>query len=274
MKRSREDTSARGIKTQYKDVVLLEYISHNPMVGEATCPVYLKSELDLGSFYSASSRLIRKQYCRKRKKLGYIVTDKGRRLLRENQDYIKFFNFASPYIDIVDYQNEKHPREDDYIFESTMIMLHLEMARDFMDDGDYESAKELYLDAGVLFAEAGRGVKALYYHLMSLLMEINCAAAHEALCSVIERKCGAGEAERQFDMAYRVQPRTLAGIRRHSGEFDERLIGFLFKEVELPLNYCSESDFCTLVRDIIEEKYNPYQWKSHFLKAYKQQVGY
>lgn len=274
MKRSREDTSARGIKTQYKDVVLLEYISHNPMVGEATCPVYLKSELDLGSFYSASSRLIRKQYCRKRKKLGYIVTDKGRRLLRENQDYLKFFNFASPYIDIVDYQNEKHPREDDYIFESTMIMLHLEMARDFVEAEDYESAKELYLDAGLLFEEAGRGMKALYYFLMSLLMEINCVGAHKVLCSAIEGRCSAGEAERQFYAAYRIQPRTLAGIRRHSGEFDERLIGFLFKEAELPLNYCSESDFYELVRGIIEERYDPYQWKSHFLKAYKQRLSH
>lgn len=243
------------------------------MVGEATCPVYLKSELDLGSFYSASSRLIRKQYCRKRKKLGYIVTDKGRRLLRENQDYIKFFNFASPYIDIVDYQNEKHPRDDDYIFESTMITLHLEMAGDFVEAGDYESAKELYLDAGVLFEEAGRGMKALYYHLLSLFMEINCVVSSETLNKFMHGKCKRSEVERQFDTNYKIHPKILSGIRRLWNEYDKRLIGFMFEEVKVPVKICSEEDFVALIKTIVTDEYDAYQWKAYFSKAFREQLA-
>lgn len=253
------------IKKEYSLATTLHYLSANPLTTDSTWPDYLQRQN--GSFHKLSRELQRRNYCSFEEKTGYRLRERGNKYLKQQSDYIAFFNFACPYADILDYVKVQHTIKNKS-FETVMISLLKSKVAECIAHESYDDAVNIYVDLASLYERKGQAPRALMYYLRALLLEVSGVLYKPVLDSVSAGSLSATEARQQL-VGIIVSPEIRRSIAFLSEFYEYDMVEYLLEQDNYPVNVFSADMLDALVMEIIYGNYDPLQWQNILSNKYQ-----
>lgn len=256
-------------KTQniYAAAVVLNYIKHNHMDKYMSEPAYFREELAIGDFRIFLRKLINGGYIVKDKNV-FKVTDKGERFILKYADYIDFFETATIYADITEYQDKKEELRRDKRFEAVMISLLLQKIIDFEKKDDVIAVKNIHVEVGDLYNRLEYKGQALYHYLVALYFEVNGLEFYESFLKYINNQCTKIEFEESYVYIY-IDPYIINAIASLGEIFYDEMADAVYKKNQISINMCTREKFKDMVEEIISGTFDREKWQGYFHTGFK-----
>ncbi|MBQ0038732.1 MAG: hypothetical protein KBS74_08710 [Clostridiales bacterium] len=261
----------RKIWRDYARAIFLNYISGHPKLNATTYPAYFQQELGISDSHSYAKKMIRQGYLAWQEDDCVALTERGQAAIAE--DYMRFFDFASPYVTIYDFLDERERMEEDTSFEATMLSLLLKQMKVRKAEGDDQSVKNIHFDIGALYEGLGYQEDALHHYLMTLYYDISGMEYYDLLVAYVAKKVSRGEAQESFDGVC-VEPRVMEGLLRLKEVCTPAMLDKAFGSETIRVNLCSRKDFNALVEDIFNGAYEYDTWMDRFRANFAAMLSY
>lgn len=267
MDSEKKKNNSKEAETILAKVVFTDYVDkYCQGKKEFIQPTYFKDELKIEDLRSFEKRMIKDGYIKKND--GLAVTEKGRKLLEQYNDYLRFFYLATPYADIVDYQKWKNKKRfSDTSFEETVITLLMEKLRYYQEKDDYIAVKNIHFEIGRLYRGASYDAQAMYHFLISLYFEVNGLEYYDRLLMFMVGKNTRKSLEAGYDGVY-IDPHLVAAIQEIKDIYYEDMADAVYKKNPISINMCPLDKFKELIEDITAGSYDIEKWRGYFFSAF------
>lgn len=230
-------------------------------------PNYFKEELKIEDSKMFEKKMIRDGYLVKKDDRLLSVTEKGMRFLEKNEDYIRFFNIAIPYISIEEYADYKK-RAFKASFEEIMITLLLNKIKEFKGEDDYEAVKNLHYEIGKLYhSTALYDAQAMYHYLISLYFQVNGLEYYDLFIMFMLGKKNKQSLENEYDGIY-IDPHLVVSIKEIGRVYYDDMADAVYEKNPISINMCPLNKFKELINDIINDMYDMEKWRGYFFSAF------
>lgn len=258
--------SDKQVRMDYAVVVFLDYIKKYPITKHFLPPSYFKEELHIDDARALLRKLEKRKYIIKDKNGHFTITSKGERKINSNGDYLKFFETAVPYVDILDYNKRKEEKYD-ISFEKIMIAVLLEKIKQLEEQDHYIGVKNLHYDIGELYYKIDFKGQAVYHYLVSLYFEISGLQYYDKFLDFIQGKCKKKDVEEIYEHNY-IDPYIIESIIKVGDVYYDDMSDTVFERNKITINLCTREKFKELVNDIITQTYDTQKWQKYFRKTF------
>ncbi len=261
--------STSKLQKQYATVIYLDYINRNTVYPNSDFPNYLKEELHVLSSHAFVKNLMRNGFIAQRER-QLMLTRIGISVLRQNQDYVRFFEFGNFRLSIQEYM-EKKSEKPQKSFERIIVELLREKAEICRANDDYESMRSLHLDIAKLYEADGYALQALHHYMITLYLDVSGLEYYDMLLLYIKGAYKKRTLLGKFDFIY-IHPEIQAGIRRLKENYSDEIVDWIYEKNAININLCNKSHFIALVADIMNGKYVEANWQKYFRQAFERIV--
>lgn len=265
---NKDKETNKTAEREYAIAVVLNYIDKFAEKKELYIPEYFKTELKISGDVSFVQKLIKQGYLAKDAAKAVALTEKGKSYLTAKSDYVKFFNTASAYVEITEYEAEKQRTEGDKSFESVMIALLLKKIKDFKLQDDFIAVRNSHFDIAGLYEQIGYKPQAMYHYLTALYYETSGLEYYDTFLKYIAKKCTAKTMEQLYGFTC-IDPQIITALIRLKDNYTEDMIQRIFEKNPININLCTEEKFKELAESIIGETFVNREWQVYFWEAYK-----
>ncbi len=252
---------------EYVRSVFLRYIVYHPEVNQTTYfPSYFQSELNISDSHTYLKKQLKKKYLVKGKNDTLLLSDKGKEAVKD--EYIRFFDAATPYVTFSEYVDEKMLTEEQESVEGTMLSILLKKLKSLKEKNNYIGVKDVHLDAAQLYEQADFAEQAMYHYLVSLYYDISGLEYYNDLLLYAKGKCKREQSQRAF-RGICIRPQVIQGICRLKEGYDPQMVHEIFEKEQIGINLCTESRMQKLIEDFCNGTYNDSAWRQYFEKNYQ-----
>lgn len=256
-------TYQKKIDNKYTTVILLDYIDKFAGEHEFAQPSYFKDELGIKDFYAFEKKMIREGYLKKAGKGSHRLTRKGTAFIEKNLDYIRFFNLATPYVNISEYDSAKKNIKQNFSFEETMIKLFLSKTQAFSEKDDYVAVKELHFETAKLYEELNMDPQAMYHYLCFLYFQTSGLEYYDDFINYISGKITKKELQSKYAGIY-ISMDIVNKIKQLGDSYVEDMADRIYERNTISINLCNKENFKNLVKEIMSGDYKSNLWQEKF----------
>lgn len=255
---------------EYVISIVLDYVKRNAgyFSNDYFQPSYFNEELKIGDLKRLINRLT-KQGLLSVNELGLVyLTEEGNRFLDEREDYVAFFNLASPYVKFKEYRKSKERTEGENRFETAMIKLFLRKLKEYQANNDYVAVKNIHFDLANLYGKVGYNESALYHYLICLYFDVNGMEYYEKFLGYMNKKLTKKELYNSFEY-FCINPALNTSIKKFKEAFDISVIDKVYEENEISLVLCNKEKFAEIVDEILGNRFYVKKWQEYFWTRFK-----
>ena len=258
----------RRVRRQYALSIFLHYVSRHPGRQIDNYPPVFPAELGIGTNEAYSRQLLRQRYLERAKDGTLTVTAAGLRQIRA--DYVRFYDFGSIYVTILEYEAERRrSRHSDFCV--TMRTLLLRQLKLYQREDDYTAVTNLHRDIARLYAEEHFEEQSAYHDLVALYLQTSGLPYYDALIQFINGKRSEAYAWSVYRGVY-IEPRLMRAVGSHSAPSEE-LVQSVYQRNRLCINLCNIQTFTQLATEIANDTYDNSVWQQRFSAAYGKLVA-
>ena len=246
---SSKHTMRKGIMNKLIKAVYLNYLyCDNSDLKNGIFPSYFLDELNVEDVSRLEKKYMKMGLVIKNAKGQPVLTKKGILELKEIYDYVMFFSLAIPYIDIMEYENEKeHSKKN---FHEVIKDSILKKIQETEDSGSYETAGNLHYEIGNLYYKTACPDIAIYHYIMSFYYQTSGYEYTEIIEQQKKGKLSSREADAAYEGIY-IDPNIITSIKKVGDRYDDKIIDEIFNNHRLKVNLCTVGMFRNFVNDII-----------------------
>ena len=274
------------LKTRYADTVFLKSIEGKSREKDILSIVIRDNGVNTESTKSLLSRSIKKGYIEKGRNISVVstvngrqtiseermeISEKGKKMLEEREDWLKFFDFASPYITIVEYQEGKRRAGRNWKFENVMIAALSKKIDRFKEEKKYRDLKNLYLDIGELYAMASYKSRAMYCFIAALYFDTSGIEYYEDFLKYTGRRISYDELKKKYRGIY-IESRIIDDISGAKEGYMSDMVEHVYRKNRIGINFYTKSRLKQLIADMIEGKFSYSEWVDYSYKAFEKMV--
>lgn len=259
--------NSKKLLNVYALVVLLDYADKYSLAEDISQPAYFRVELGIDDEVAFIRKAEKQKYIKKDNNGTFELTVKGEKFLEKYGDYLEFFNIATPYVNILEYENEKKNAGTNSTFEVTMITLLLKKIKQLEAKDDYEGVKNLHYDIGRLYEKIDYKGQAMYHYLVSLYFEVSGLNYYDKFLGYMTKKCSRKELESSYNYVY-IDPNITKAINGLGQVYYGDMAEAVYEKNKISVNLCSKSKFEDLVNEIISGNFNLDNWQGRFKAAF------
>ena len=229
-------------------------------------PFYFREELGIDDIKVWGKKFIKSGDVFRNEE-GYLeLTEKGCDLLKQNADYIEFFEAAIPYVKISDYQYYKDLRREE-TFESIMIAILEAKVKEFEATKEFQTIANLHYEIGKLYLKISQNDKAMIHYLNSLYIQLS---GYEYVR--VANRFRRGEISQKLaESAYAgvfFDPHLLKSIEDIGYIYEASMVDYLYEKGKPRAYILSSSDFKQFVFDLVNGNMEFIKWWGYFHTKY------
>ena len=274
-----------SIKDVYINTLFLKYIESNKSESRILKKKFLDEKLEINPKILLN-QLLKKGYLSRKKDISIASTSKGRKLvvegiicltdkgqkyLSDRKDLISFFEFASPYVSIAEYQAMKKRMKEGWTFEKVMIYILVKKLNSFKSSSDYISVRNISSDLGYLYSQIGDKTRAIYNYMTALYFDISGIEYYRKFKAYIKGNITEKELRMSYEGMY-IEPYIISCIRAMGTGYRSDMPDHIYKENKINMNLCTRNRFEGLVYDIMGDKFSYRGWEEYFRKAFDRMI--
>ncbi len=267
---NREKNKAeRIIKNKFAEVMFLDYVSCFGKKRKSLMqPSYFQDELGIYDIRVYEKKALKSGDII-RDENGYLeVTEKGCRFVDQNEDYVRFFESAIPYVTINEYHEQKE-RMADEPYEKVMIALLGDKIKHAVNSGEYQKASDLYYERGKLYRKLSRSDQAMEDYLTALYIQ---TSGYE-YAGIIDRRKRGINTQKNAEAAYAgiyLDPHLILSIEKAGYAYEDRIVEKVYTNKHIVSYLCSVNDFKSFAGDIVCCCMDFEKWWGHFHTKYNE----
>lgn len=266
-KKRRHSSDKKKIEKKYAEVIFLDYIKRFSGKHEFSWPRYFSDEFGIWDASMFQRHLIREGYLFRDREGKLVLTEKGNRYVRQNDDYLKFFDLAVSYVDITEYEKARRIMKSETKFEAVMITLLRGKINLLKAADDFTAVKELHVEVAKLYERLGMKPQAVYHYLTFLYFQTSGLEYYDRFIAYINGKISKDQLALSFAGIY--INFDMINMLNDSGEiYYEEMSQRVYDENPIRLNICTKNNFKQLVGEIIAGTYKNAVWQKIFKKDF------
>ncbi len=262
-KKRHRSSDKKKIEKKYAEVIFLDYIKRFSGKHEFSWPRYFSDELGIWDASVFQRHLLREGYIFRDREGEISLTEKGNRYVRQNEDYLKFFDLAVSYVDITEYEKARHAMKNETKFEAVMITLLRGKINSFRAADDFRAVKELHFEVAKLYENLGMKPQAVYHYLTFLYFQTSGLEYYDRFVAYINGKISKDQLAASFAGIY-INFDMINMLKDSEEIYYEEMSERVYDENPIRLNICTKNDFKKLVREIISGTYKNAVWQTTF----------
>lgn len=248
----------------YACAVFIDFVQRHPGMAVTNYPDSFETELDIVNTVTFARSLARRKLLHHNKSGGYDVTEEGRKLI--DLDYVAFYQFCSPYVDIYDFEQERQAHGEESFCAAMWSVLLRELRRR-MKEGDFTAVGNLHRDIALLYEREQCAEQAAYHFAAALYVHYSGLQYYDDLLKLI-RGTKSEKTVRALGGFIYAPPLITDGIRRSRDLMTRELVDRVYRSIPLSVNLLSPEMFYDLVQDFCTGKYNDEQWQDRIAEAF------
>lgn len=270
----------------YLDTIFLSRFEEPHTETEISCRMQFDSDLRIPDSRLWMNRLLKAGYLKKEKSVAITstakgrtilsetvisMTEKGKTFLAERQDFLLFFEFASPYVSISDYRKWKqHTGKSD--FETVMIPLLMSRLNQHRKRNDYLAVQNLFCEIGELYERISHKPQALYSYLTALYFEASGLDYYRYFLKYMRNQMSR-EALRSCYTGLYLDPGIRRRLRGVKDEYREGLIEQIYQKFPVNMHLSTRKQFRKLVLEILDNQFSNRSWQAVFQENFNRMIS-
>ncbi|MCQ4637218.1 hypothetical protein NE619_10840 [Anaerovorax odorimutans] len=270
----------------YLDTLFLSCFEEPHTEAEVCRRMEFDSDLRISGSRSWVSRLLKSGYLKKEKFVAITSTAKGRTFLSEavisitekgkvfvekRKDFLLFFDFASPYVRISDYQKWKH-RTGKSDFDTVMISLLMSRLNQHRKRNDYLGVQNLFYEIGELYERLSCKPQALYSYLSALYFEVSGLDYYGYFLKYIRNRMTREELQDSYEGLY-LSPEIRRRLQGVKDEYREGLVEQIYRKFPVNMHLSTKKQFQKLILEILENRFSNYSWQPVFQENFNRMIS-
>lgn len=261
----------KKVMEDYSVAVFLDFVNKRNISEDFFLPTYFREEFNIKEGKVFLSRMIKDGYLEKKEDSKIVLSEKGKTFLAKNEDYIRFFNYATPYTAVWEYERYRKHLEKNVPFEKIMVDICFKKINNLKKKDDYIGVQNLYFDVAYLYETLGEDTQSIYNYLICMYLQISGLEYYDKFLEFIEGRCTVKALEAAYGNFY-IDPRILEAIKRLKEFYSEDMVDTIYEKVYININLCKKEKFTTLVSEIIDGKFKEKEWQIYFREAFKRLI--
>ena len=250
----------------YVQSVVLRYIADHPDIDKrGDYPAYYQHELKISDSRIYVKKLEKKGLLQRNTAGERVLTERGRQSIEE--DCIRFFDFAGPYVSFADYAAERDRLGGKESFEIVMLSILLKKIKVMKERNDYEEVKNIHRDIAAMYEELGIADRAMYHYLVALFYDVSGLDYYDQLARYVRGKQSRKMTEEAF-FGICICPQVSLGIHRLKDAYEPGMVREIYQKETIVINLCSQNNFERLVKELCEATFNYSVWRARFAVTY------
>ena len=272
---------------EYIYAVFLNYVKNHSEESSICRGNHFGKDTGISNNKAILAELIKRGYLKREKSVSIASTTKGRKILSEGtilltergklfldkrKDLVMFFDFATPYADILEYQTVKGHMRGKCNFETVMTKLLMNKAKKARREEDYINVKNLLFESGEIYREAGDEGAAIYSYLVSLYFSVSGLEYYNYFQEYIGRNISVKELMDSYEGIH-IEPKLIEGIARTKNGYRDYMINHIYVNNNINLTFCGQNSFKKLVMSILNDRFSYVEWQKYFLATFKKIIA-
>lgn len=269
-------------KNEYIDYIFLSRVMDNMSEFDICNEIQLDHDVSASPNKTILTRIIKNGLLKKDRSVAITSTVKGRKFsseevfsktakgiqfLEEKKDLLQFYEFASPYANIIEYQKMKRRVKNNSKFEAVMIpLLSHKLDRSRRSD-EYIKVKNLYFDIGELYEASSYHSRAMYNYIASLYFDVSGLEYYDVFLNYIRGSISYRTIRQAYSGIF-LSPQTIYHIKTLKNYYRNDMVEHVYQTNPVNINFCTKNRFKKLVLDIVDGTFSYCEWQEYFKNAF------